>query len=260
MKKIIISIATLGIIGVTVAGVTLAVFSDTETSSGNVFTAGTIDLTIDSNGSSYNGKDLGDTNFPARDLTDEHFFVFDDVKPGDYGVRDISMHVASNPAYACVLLNNKVDNDNGITDPEDESDGTNDGLDGTVDGDLSKELQLFIWEDLNNDQTYDPDSGETALMNNTGDTGPDSFFDVDYEIMFDSTYGAGALVQNDVRNIAIAWCAGTQTVDPTSGDIDCDGSGMGDISQSDTFSADLVLYTEQVRNNPDFECANVVLQ
>ena len=59
--------------------------------------------------------------------------------------------------------------------------------------------------------------------------------------------------------MARAGGAGTQTVNPISSEITCDGSGMGDISQSDIFTADISLYAEQVRNNPDFKCANVVL-
>ncbi len=63
MKKILISLSIIGIVAGVVVGGTIAFFNDTETSTGNVFTAGTIDLTIDSNGSSYNGQSLPDENF-----------------------------------------------------------------------------------------------------------------------------------------------------------------------------------------------------
>jgi len=260
MKKFIISGSLVVAVATLVTGATIAFFNDTETSTGNIFTAGTIDLTIDSNGSSYNGASLPDENFLSKDLTDEKFFVFDDIKPGDYGVRDISMHVSSNPAYACLIIHNKDDVDNGITDPEDEVDNVNDNLDGTPLGDLSKDLELFAWEDLNADQTYDPGTGEPPLVHDGGGFAVDSFFDITYEIMYDSTAGVGPFVQNDNRNFALAWCAGTQTVNHTTGEITCDGSGMGDISQSDMFDADITLYAEQVRNNPDFTCAGVELE
>ena len=259
MKKILISISIIGIAAAVAVGGTIAFFNDTETSTGNIFTAGSIDLTIDSNGSSYNGQGLPDTNFFSKDLTDEKFFVFDDIKPGDFGVRDISMHVSSNPAYACFIIHNKVDLDNGITDPEDEVDNVNDNADGTADGDLSRDLELFAWEDLNADQTYDPGTGEPPLTHDGGGFDPDSFFDITFEIMFDSTAGLGPFVQNDNRNFALAWCAGTQTVNHVTGEITCDGSGMGDISQTDIFTADITLYAEQVRNNPDFKCSDVQL-
>ena len=47
MKKIIVSLAIIAVVGVVVVGATTAYFSDTETSSGNTFTAGVIDISID---------------------------------------------------------------------------------------------------------------------------------------------------------------------------------------------------------------------
>src|SRR3989344_1035408 len=87
MKKIIISGSLIVAVAALVTGATVAFFNDTETSTGNVFTAGSIDLTVDSQGSSYNGNNLAGTNFPSKDLDQEHFFVFEDIKPGEYGLR-----------------------------------------------------------------------------------------------------------------------------------------------------------------------------
>ena len=81
MKKILLSLGVIVATAGLVAGGTIAFFNDTETSSGNIFIAGTIDLTVDSNGSSLNGVGLPDTNFFSTDLTDEKFFVFSDIKP-----------------------------------------------------------------------------------------------------------------------------------------------------------------------------------
>lgn len=246
-----------------VAGATIAFFNDTETSTGNVFTAGAIDLRVDSFGASYNGEDLEDTFFPTTDLTDEHFFVFDDVKPGDYGTRNISLHASSNPAYACLLIHDKKDLDNGITDSEDEvATGADDDDDGTPDGDLSKELMLFAWEDKDGDATYDPVSNsEPPLTHNGGSFAVDSFFDIDYEIFFDSTAGSSALDPADPpRHIGLYWCAGDLSVDHSTGALSCDGSGMGDISQSDSFSADVTLFAEQTRNNPNFKCEDAATE
>lgn len=47
MKKIIISLAMIAAVGAVVVGATTAFFSDTETSVGNTFTAGTIDISVD---------------------------------------------------------------------------------------------------------------------------------------------------------------------------------------------------------------------
>lgn len=56
MKKIIISLSVIGAVAAIVIGATGAFFSDTETSSGNVFTAGTLDLKVDHLFASYDGN------------------------------------------------------------------------------------------------------------------------------------------------------------------------------------------------------------
>jgi len=48
MRKILISLGMIAFVGAVVVGATGAFFSDTETSTGNVFTAGAIDLKVDS--------------------------------------------------------------------------------------------------------------------------------------------------------------------------------------------------------------------
>jgi len=47
MKKILLSIMTIALVGSVAFGATKAYFSDTETSTGNTFTAGTLDLNVD---------------------------------------------------------------------------------------------------------------------------------------------------------------------------------------------------------------------
>jgi hypothetical protein len=54
MKKIILSLAIVGIVGAIAVGGTIAYFSDTATITGNTFTSGTLDLQIDSDASSSN--------------------------------------------------------------------------------------------------------------------------------------------------------------------------------------------------------------
>jgi hypothetical protein len=41
----------------------------------------------------------------------------------------------------------------------------------------------------------------------------------------------------------------------------CDGSSpLLNVAQTDIMTADLVAYAEQVRNNEDFDCSDVVLE
>ena len=46
MKKILLSVLTIALVAVVAAGATQALFSDTEESTGNTFTAGTLDLKV----------------------------------------------------------------------------------------------------------------------------------------------------------------------------------------------------------------------
>jgi len=56
MKKIISSVGIIALVAIAVAGATGAFYNDTETSSGNIFVAGSIDLKVDHYFQSYNGK------------------------------------------------------------------------------------------------------------------------------------------------------------------------------------------------------------
>ena len=243
-----------------VVGATAAFFNDTETSTGNIFTAGRIDLKIDSLGGTYNGNDIEGTTFTLRNLTNQKFFVFEDVKPGDRGTRHISLHADDNPAWACLLVTNKEDEENDLNNAEEDAD------DNTADeGELSKYIHVFGWQDDIADGIYDPENDEKALKIQ-GDPDFDllSFFDVFYDLdIADSQSDTDPLSPTGeaaTRNIGVAWCVGTQTVNHDTGAISCDGSGVQDDAQSDEFSADVVLYAEQVRNNPNFKCSDVTLE
>lgn len=57
MKKIILSVSIIAVIAAIGVGVTIALFNDTETSAGNIFVAGTMDLKVDHTLATYNGVD-----------------------------------------------------------------------------------------------------------------------------------------------------------------------------------------------------------
>jgi predicted ribosomally synthesized peptide with SipW-like signal peptide len=261
MKKIIISLSVLAVIALAAAGGTVAFFNDTETSTGNVFVAGNIDLKVDSLGAEYNDIDIEASDWVMRDLTDEKFFSFADIKPGDFGWRVLSLHVQDNPAYACFLIHDKEDDENTVVNPELVAGDTAD--DGIPFGELSKEIEIFAWEDLLPDAIYDP-VNEVALM-----AAPASLFDTSYITYADSTSAITPLTGfGDTRFAALAWCAGTMTVNVggnlvqpgiPGGTIECDGVSMGDIAQTDEFTANMSAYAEQTRNNDNFKCEDVNL-
>ena len=192
------------------------------------------DLTIDGNCD----DDYFKTNctlFGEKDLTsNDHFWMFDDVKPGDLGTNVISLHVDTNDAYACIMVANGVDLENEVLDPEEEfGDDMN-----STDGELSRDMDVFVWEDTTNNGVYDPTEATVYV-------GPIATLLSDTRL---ELTGGGP-----TSFIGIAWCAGDLTVE-TGGAFTCDGHGMVDDVQSDSYTADLVLYAEQVRNNEAFDC------
>jgi len=176
----------------------------------------------------------------------DHFFMFEDVKPGDRGTNVISLHSFDNDAWACLIVDNKTDAENDITNSESKLSDTG------PTGELSQFIKVFGWTDNNQNGVYEPGAGETQLFSG-------SLADPVVRLAIaDSTQGS-KLIASNTYFVGLAWCAGTQTVDPGTGAITCDGSGMGDIAQSDSLTADVTAYIEQWRNNGSFDCDDVIL-
>lgn len=200
---------------------------------------------------------LADTSFQRacrlwseKDLEGgDTFFNFDDVKPADWGTNVISLHVSTNDAYACLIVGDKDDQENPAQplDPELTAGDAVGVGNPTGHGELSNFLNVFTWGD-DGDGVYE--GGETSLG-----SGPLSSLT---SIMSMDSLNQQFLMSTTTKYIGLAWCAGTLTANEDS-PFTCDGSGMSNIAQSDSFSASLTAYAEQVRNNGTFECADVVL-
>lgn len=174
-----------------------------------------------------------------QDITTQKYFNFGDVKPGDYGTNLISLHVDNNDAYACLIPNAIVDNENIIVDPEVTAGDVTPAV-----GELSGELQFFIWDD-NGDGVYQ--SPEPILAPAGTLIGGIKAAMANMQLV-----GGGA-----TKYVGLAWCAGDQTL--VGNVVGCNGAGMGDIAQTDSLVASLTAFAEQVRNNPSFLCSSVVL-
>jgi len=182
------------------------------------------------------------------DLTDQTFFDFNDIKPADWGTNVISLHVYDNDAYACLIVSEKDDQENTLLETETEDgDALNVG-NPLGDGELSNYINVFTWGDTNGNGVYE--TGEDALGNG-------SLFDLS-SIMSLDTLNQQFLTATTTKNIGLAWCAGTLTPN-IDGTFTCDGAGMPNKAQSDSFSANLTAYAEQTRNNEEFDCEDVVL-
>lgn len=268
MKRILSSLAVASTVGVAAVGLTGAFFSDSEISSDNTFTAGSLDLKVD-NSSYYNGVFQEANSWSLDDLTNQLFFNFTDIKPGDIGEDTISLHVDDNPAWACYEFAITVNDDAGCTDPELVDDPTCDAqFEDAFDGELASQVHFLLWAD----------DGDNVLED---DEVP--FASGSAEQVFDGT--AGALVDADTNvfgtvgnpmagatteYIGAGWCFGdlaqaplaqdglgadsTRTPANSTGGLTCDGSLLNNATQSDTLLADVRFYVEQYRNNPNFQC------
>lgn len=276
------SLSVIAAAAAAVVGGTGAFFSDTETSTGNTFTAGAIDLQVDSQ-QRYNnavcvdrvwvladsGSEPDVNQYPVlgsacggtwemKDLepTIDKFFNFGDVKPGDSGENTISLHVINNDAYACVDITGLEDEDNSQTEPETQAVLDTDDMES---GELAEGLNFFAWND-DGDNVFEgsanPGFPEVPLFSNVVGPASDVLGGKTYTLASPST---NPLPGGSTSYIGIAWCAGALT--PTSlvdGGWTCDGDSLGNEAQTDSVSADISFRVEQARNNPSFSCTPVV--
>ncbi|MEM2463549.1 MAG: TasA family protein, partial [Candidatus Bathyarchaeia archaeon] len=102
-RKVLISLFIIGILALGIGWGTHSLFSDTETSSGNTFTAGTIDLKV-------NG-------------TDDPYVVtitLSNMKPGDDTgyYKWILRNAGTLPGKVSITFSVMINNENGINEPE----------------------------------------------------------------------------------------------------------------------------------------------
>lgn len=260
-----------------------AFFTDNETSTGNTFTAGAIDLKVDSV-SHYNrmvctevtagifqwqpesGFVPGPGHYPATgstcvgtwtltDLGPSHkFFDFADIKPGDQGENTVSLHIENNPAWACAYIRTTSNEENTLLEPE-----VTDGDLGTTTGELAQNLNFFAWLDhsttsnaVRGDNIWQADEpvlyGPVALSSINATT--------TLALADPVTNGGDPMAPGVTNYIGLGWCAGALVVSGP-GVWSCDGSTMNNQSQTDSATADVTFHVEQSRNNPNFRCVPV---
>lgn len=281
MKRLVLMAASLAVFGgAAYYGSTGAFFSDSETSTGNTFTAGAIDLKVDST-QHYNGNTCtlvtaaasssylwtGNSAYPTgpcsgtwtlKDLnpTLDKFFNFPDIKPGDNGENTVSLHIDNNDSYACVDISNVANNDNTQTEPEALVDAN-----GLTTGELAQNLNFIVWKDdgaIDGWQGTEADptegdniwqAGEDLLTSGTAPTTAQT-----YTLANSVT---GPLLGGTTGYVGVAWCAGTwSSIAPNA---TCNGATMGNIAQTDSYAADIAFRVEQARNNPNFTCTPQVV-
>src|SRR3989344_181487 len=104
MKKILLSIGTLVVVGTIVAGVTIAFYNDTETSTGNIFVAGSIDLKVDHTGQTYNGVDCKTCSVTIQsDTTNEVTGQVGGTDLGPFPHPAVLVSLPLNPAWTASI-------------------------------------------------------------------------------------------------------------------------------------------------------------
>lgn len=179
MNKILLSLAIIAVVAAIGIGATVAYFTDTETSAGNIISAGKLDLLIDStchyNGmvceqdvwvqdgtpseTSMLGKPCSCT-WMKKTLDGDIFFNYNDVKPGDEGENTISIHIDDNPAWVCASIANLISKENGCANNAELNDDATCASD--VDGDLMSKLLFTVWRDSDCNNILD--GQETAVV------------------------------------------------------------------------------------------------
>ena len=236
MKKILLSLSMIAVVGVVVAGATGAFFSDTETSTGNTFTAGAIDLGVD-NTSYYNGELSPSTSWGLNFDLDtvctfdpdgegqlppvEHpclFFNFDDLKPGDFGEDTISLHVNNNPSWLCADV--KLVTNDDVTCNEPELDAGNDPTcaepdSDVTDGDLAQNIDFLWWAD-DGDNVLEQDE-QPLSAGVLGNLGVGNTATVDLVDATNNIFGTVGqpFPGGETLYVGKAWCFGDITPAPT---------------------------------------------
>ena len=188
MKRILMSLMTVALVSALIGGGIYAYFSDIETSAGNTFTAGTLDLNLDG----------VNTNVVK--------FTVSDVKPGDSGGG--SWTVANVGSIAGYLDLESISVSEAIgttTDPEEADEPT--GVD-TIQ--LGNYLMVHLFVDTNNNGSWD--AGEADIFGT--DAAPAAINTIAASYALDLSLAA----TGGTNYITLVWSVGTGTDNRIQGD------------------------------------------
>ncbi len=219
MNKIIKSLGVIVFAGALVIGGTGAFFSDTETSTGNIFTAGSVTLEVKN--ISHEGVNVTDeeVQFTASSTGNNLSFAFADLKPLDHGKVIYELENGANEAHVCVLVEEKENNDNGINGPEAAADDETGG-----DGELGQFLSFKFGSATG---TLDAISGQWQKL---------------------GVVAAGATTSSTIEYGFGVFNGSNLELDPLAN---------YNLAQTDSLTADISFYAVQTRHNPNFDCSSL---
>ena len=274
MKRIITSLSLIAAVGVFAVGGTIAFFSDTETSTGNTFSVGGIDLDIGhesyfnevaSASSTWNLADLDDSSGPSGS-GQYLYYNISDVMPGDRGAGVVELQVTGSDSYACVVHSLTEDHDNGLTDAEA---AAGDATGGDNEGELADELMTMNWIETDGDGVYEDNeilvvaptvvssylSTASDLVVAISDTsGSDAFGGT--PLAAGTSYYLGTAVCHGTLAANAAAAGSGSPTDPNNNGFTCDGSSATNLTQGDNIETTIEFYAEQSQNNDSFLCSS----
>ena len=253
MKKILISALSIGVVAAVAVFATQAFFSDTETSTGNTFTAGAIDLKVSSSYSDFTGPQQG---FESKDLNGEALFSFVDMKPGDMGGGKFDISATSNPYWACMKAKIDTTPENDANEPEvSAGDSASDPV-----GELQNYLSFYLWNDLDGNGQFTPND----ISKDRNLVGPLTLADLQaagYLPLADTTaasfFSSTAIDPIVTKNLGYKYCFGTWGANPATAGLSCSGLGDQNKAQTDGVTGSIEFYAVQSRNNMQFTCASM---
>lgn len=149
-SKLMVSMLIIAISASLIGGATMAALSDKETSDGNTFAAGTLDLKLDG----------GDSNVT---------FSASNMKPGDQPKKTYDLNnVGSLNGYLDISNISVVNTENGITEPEAEAGDVTDAV-----GELGNVVNIRLFIDRDGDGWIG--TGDTVFYNGKVSNLPSSF-------------------------------------------------------------------------------------
>lgn len=223
-------------------------------STGYTFAMGNgFNLKIDSK-ASWNGAPQDGTNgsydstWELKDklVASDKFFNISDVKPGDEGEATISLHV-NKDSWICLDFQNLKQKENGINEPEGEVDASG----GAIQGELAAATEFFAWYD-DGDNIFELGEKPIFGTSTTNQAATLTLNNKTYALadaIAGTPYPAGV-----TKYIGIQWCAGNMVVNVPAATITCDGTVLGNVAQTDSFSVDIGFRAVPSKDNKNFTC------
>lgn len=160
MRKILISAMVIGLVCALIGAGVYAVFSDTETSTGNTFTAGTLNLVPSTSGTGPGGK------YTVTEGGDgvNGKVVFIKLAPGDSGSITWTLQNDGNLDGTLTMPSTATFDENGSNEPESAVAGNNGGSNGDLDEYMGVRLKRDGNYILGDASHYVPFSGLEAVL------------------------------------------------------------------------------------------------